>query len=335
MAAADTDCRRGCRHARTRLRGRWCAPLLLLTLAACGGEQPMAPVEAPAVHVAAVPQPVPATSAAPAPAPAPRVKIVPPAAPYGKLWEEALKQRPWPRYRGNAGEAGPDDASGGGATQTSSADPTHNAPQAEDPDPFHVLPPDWDVHVLAPYLQGVSSWYGPTFHGKLTANGEVYNQYALTAAHPVLPIGTKIQVENLENGRKVWVRINDRGPYAKGRILDLSKLAAQQLDMIKNGTARVRITVLQWPETINPNLGLKAYTQYVVQAAAYPDADEAESLRERIQARFPQIPVMIDMASNGFFAVVAGPFDEEQDARDFSRRMQRVGYTNLVRRYRN
>jgi rare lipoprotein A len=197
------------------------------------------------------------------------------------------------------------------------------------------FPPGLDLHTLAPYLEGVASWYGPTFHGKPTANGEVYNQYGLTAAHPVLPIGTKIEVENLENRRKVWVRINDRGPYAKGRVLDLSKIAAQQLGMIQNGTARVRITVLQWPETVNPNLGLKAYTQYVVQAAAYPDLEEAEHLRERLQARFPQAPVMIDIASNGFFAVVAGPFDDESEARQFSRAMQRQGITNLVRRYRN
>jgi rare lipoprotein A len=189
--------------------------------------------------------------------------------------------------------------------------------------------------VLAPYLLGVASWYGPTFHGKPTANGEIYNQYGLTAAHPVLPIGTKIQVENLENHQKVWVRVNDRGPYAKGRVLDLSKIAAQRIGMIENGTALVRITVLSWPDNVNPNLGLKAYTQYVVQAAAYPDIDEAESLRERLQARFPQVPMMIDIASNGFFSVAAGPFDEESSARDLSRQMQRQGITNLVRRYRN
>jgi rare lipoprotein A len=263
------------------------------------------------------------------------------------LWEEALRQRPWPRFRPNGQPNGqpsgsaplpdpdPDDGAASNPLPASVSIPLPSAPPPEDPDPYRVLPPTLDMRVLAPYLQGVASWYGPTFHGKPTANGEIYNQYGLTAAHPVLPIGTKIQVENLENQRKVWVRVNDRGPYAKGRVLDLSKIAAQRLGMIENGTAQVRITVLSWPDTVNPNLGLKAYTQYVVQAAAYPDLDEAESLRERLQARFPQSPVMIDIASNGFFAVVAGPFDEEAAARQLSRQLQRDGITNLVRRYRN
>ena len=86
-----------------------------------------------------------------------------------------------------------------------------------------------------------ASWYGPRFHGKATANGEQYNQMALTAAHKSLPFGTILQVTNLRNGKTVIVRINDRGPYIEGRDLDLSKAPALALGMISRGVAKVRV----------------------------------------------------------------------------------------------
>jgi rare lipoprotein A (peptidoglycan hydrolase) len=88
---------------------------------------------------------------------------------------------------------------------------------------------------------GEASWYGPGFHGQETASGETFNQKEMTAAHPSLPIGTKAKVTNLENNKKVEVRINDRGPYADGRVIDLSSAAANKLDMKKDGTAQVKI----------------------------------------------------------------------------------------------
>ena len=91
---------------------------------------------------------------------------------------------------------------------------------------------------------GIASWYGPGFHGKKTANGEVYNQNALTAAHKTLPLPTIVQVTNLDNGRSMKLRINDRGPYAHGRIIALSRRSAQMLGVFRKGTARVRVQVL-------------------------------------------------------------------------------------------
>jgi rare lipoprotein A len=88
---------------------------------------------------------------------------------------------------------------------------------------------------------GVASWYGPGFHGRKTASGERYDQNDLTAAHRKLPLGSEVKVTNLENGRSITVEINDRGPYAKGRVLDLSKAAARELGMVENGLAKVRI----------------------------------------------------------------------------------------------
>ena len=91
---------------------------------------------------------------------------------------------------------------------------------------------------------GVASWYGPTFYGKSTANGETYDGNALTAAHRTLPMPVNVRVTNLDNGKSIIVRVNDRGPYARGRIIDLSRRAAELLDVVQTGTAKVRVTYL-------------------------------------------------------------------------------------------
>jgi len=91
---------------------------------------------------------------------------------------------------------------------------------------------------------GIASWYGPDFYGKYTANGELYDGNDLTAAHRTLPLPVNVRVTNLENGKSIIVRVNDRGPYARGRIIDLSRHAAELLDVVKNGTARVRVTYI-------------------------------------------------------------------------------------------
>lgn len=91
---------------------------------------------------------------------------------------------------------------------------------------------------------GIASWYGPTFYGKSTANGEAYSGDLLTAAHKTLPLPVNVRVTNLDNGKSLVVRVNDRGPYARGRIIDLSRRAAELLDVVKTGTAKVRVTYL-------------------------------------------------------------------------------------------
>lgn len=88
---------------------------------------------------------------------------------------------------------------------------------------------------------GEASWYGPGFHGKKTANGEIFDQTKMTAAHPSLPMGTEVRVTNLDNNETVKVRINDRGPYAKDRVIDISRAAAKKLDMDTDGVAQVKI----------------------------------------------------------------------------------------------
>jgi rare lipoprotein A len=99
---------------------------------------------------------------------------------------------------------------------------------------------------------GIASWYGIPYHGRQTASGEIYDMYRLTAAHRNLPFQTWVEVENLSNGKRVDVRINDRGPFVRDRIIDLSQTAASQIDMLRPGTARVRLTVIARPTNVSP-----------------------------------------------------------------------------------
>ena len=92
---------------------------------------------------------------------------------------------------------------------------------------------------------GIASWYGKKFHGRKTSNGETYNMYAMTAAHKTLPLGTFVHVKSLDNGKEVTVRVNDRGPFVRGRIIDLSYSAAKKIDIVTTGTARVKIIALE------------------------------------------------------------------------------------------
>jgi len=92
--------------------------------------------------------------------------------------------------------------------------------------------------------RGIASWYGEDFHGRMTSNGETYDMYAMTAAHKTLPMNTMLMVKNLDNGKKTMVRVNDRGPFVRGRVIDLSYKAAKMLDVVGNGTAKVDLVAL-------------------------------------------------------------------------------------------
>lgn len=135
---------------------------------------------------------------------------------------------------------------------------------------------------------GVASWYGPGFHGKLTANGETYNQKAMTAAHKTLPLPTLVKVENLENGKSVVVRVNDRGPYSKGRIIDLTEVAARRLDMLDKGTARVRVSVLSEDPDCYVTSGHEVNIDegnFAVQIGAFTMEDNAKKLASKFGSR--------------------------------------------------
>lgn len=127
---------------------------------------------------------------------------------------------------------------------------------------------------------GLASWYGPGFHGKRTANGEVYNMHAMTAAHKILPMQTMVDVYNVDNGRRVRVRINDRGPFVAQRIIDVSKAAASKLGMVGTGTARVRIAAVG--DLPNYRDGDLLGTFYV-QVGAFTVRNNAERLLANLQ----------------------------------------------------
>jgi rare lipoprotein A len=132
---------------------------------------------------------------------------------------------------------------------------------------------------------GIASWYGVPYDGRPSASGEVYDMQKLTAAHPTLPFETWVEVTNLSNGKQVDVRIIDRGPFVPGRIIDLSMAAARQLDMVRTGTARVRLKVIPPPVNQPPVNALENPQNgaaYAVQAGAFSDPARAEALREAL-----------------------------------------------------
>lgn len=140
---------------------------------------------------------------------------------------------------------------------------------------------------------GVASWYGTDFHGKRTSSGERYDMHAMTAAHRLLPMDTLLLVRNLDNGKEAVVRVNDRGPFVKGRILDLSKCAAKALKLMGKGTARVKVeTLADSASTTGSNRSAQAPSQnqspeasgggYYVQIAAFAREKNAQQMRQRI-----------------------------------------------------
>ena len=127
------------------------------------------------------------------------------------------------------------------------ADPTIS-PSVEVAVNPYVVPemiPEVVAPVRTPFQRGEASWYGPGFDGNHSANGEIFNRYAMTAAHPSLPFGTRVLVTNINTGRSVVVRINDRGPFTGGRVIDLSQGAAASIGMIESGVANVQIDIIQ------------------------------------------------------------------------------------------
>jgi rare lipoprotein A len=132
---------------------------------------------------------------------------------------------------------------------------------------------------------GIASWYGSYFHGRKTSNGETYNMYDMTAAHKTLPMNTVLLVKNLENNREIVVRVNDRGPFVRGRIIDLSLTAAKKLDVVSKGTARVSITAMGEAGKNQEEIIQLARTFYkgdfYVQIGAFANSDNALRLQNR------------------------------------------------------
>lgn len=172
---------------------------------------------------------------------------------------------------------------------------------------------------------GTASWYGKPFHGRQTASGEIFDMHALTAAHRTLPFGTVLRVENLENGRAVAVRINDRGPFVRGRILDLSYGAARRLGMDVSGLARVRITVIDQP----PREGI-VRGSFTLQVGAFEERHRARALQERLRSR--GFEARIERHAR-WYRVRVGTYSSRAEARRALRRLEgETGSTGVVLR---
>ena len=140
---------------------------------------------------------------------------------------------------------------------------------------------------------GIASWYGQKFHGRKTSSGETYNMYAMTAAHKTLPLGTYVHVKSLDTGNEITVRINDRGPFVRGRIIDLSYTGAKKMDMITTGTARVKIVALE-PDNHEKKVKQSTHTvpvdyhkgDFTFQIGAFSDKKNAYRLRDKLDQTY-------------------------------------------------
>ncbi len=164
--------------------------------------------------------------------------------------------------------------------------------------------------------EGVASWYGHPYHGRAAANGEIYDMEQLTAAHRTLPFGTWVRVENLDNGKDVTVRINDRGPFIDGRIIDLSHAAAKQIDLIGPGVTRVRLTV-----TSAPVVPL-ADEHFAVQIGAFRDKQRALHLRDQMRAGYGKAEVVERPGTPPLWRVLVGDEPTPEAAAGLAERLR-------------
>ncbi len=160
---------------------------------------------------------------------------------------------------------------------------------------------------------GLASWYGHPYHGRIAANGERYDMDQLTAAHRTLPFDTWVRVVNLGNDKTVAVRITDRGPFVDGRVIDLSRAAAREIDLIGPGVAKVRLEVTTMPEPstspVSPTVGA-----YAVQVGAFRDRANAERARAEMAAKYGAARIVLREGSPSLWRVLVGAEKTEEDA---------------------
>ncbi len=179
-----------------------------------------------------------------------------------------------------------------------------------------VYPPGYPVGFVE---RGSASWYGPGFHGNRTANGDVYDMHKLTAAHRTLPLGSVAVVRSLTTGRQVTVRINDRGPFARGRILDLSLAGAQAVGMVGRGTDDIELRVISYEGPAGAMGVLR------VQVGSFADPANAQALVERLRAGYPGTrAVAVELPEGRRYRVYAGQFQTETAAEQAAGQLRRA-----------
>ena len=185
--------------------------------------------------------------------------------------------------------------------------------------------------------RGIASWYGKDFHGKKTSNGERYDMYAMTAAHKTLPLGTYVRVYNLENNRQVEVRINDRGPFVRGRIIDLSYSAAKEIGIVGPGTARVEVVALGTPVATGGGTD-RSFVQgdyysgnFTYQVGAFANRDNAERLKGTLDKKYRNAHITVfDRGDQVFYRVRVGKFTNLEEAVRHELILIEDGYTDAI-----
>ncbi len=176
---------------------------------------------------------------------------------------------------------------------------------------------------------GYASWYGPGFHGRKTANGETYDMYARTAAHKLLPLGTVVEVTNLENGRTVRARINDRGPFVRGRIIDLSYTLARDLGMVDRGVARVRVRAVAGAGGTPAPVRVEG--PFAWQVGAFTAEANARRLAARLEPRFGPVRIQrFDRGDAVFHRVRVGRYARPGDAEPVRAALMQLGFTPFL-----
>jgi len=161
---------------------------------------------------------------------------------------------------------------------------------------------------------GLASWYGHPYHGRASASGEIYDMEQMTAAHRTLPFGTQVRVHDLDNQKSVDVRINDRGPFVDGRVIDLSHAAARVIEMIGPGTARVSLEILSAPAP--------APAQFAVQVGAFRNRDNADRLRREMQAKYGRARLIARADTPGLWRVLVGLESTQDGASALAQRIR-------------
>ena len=185
---------------------------------------------------------------------------------------------------------------------------------------------------IARYLkQGIASWYGPEFHGKKTASGEIYDMYAMTAAHNTLPISSYARVTNLENHRSVIVRINDRGPFHGNRVMDLSYAAAKKLDLQQAGTGAVEVKAIAPEQALEQlqNTAEEQQKNVYLQVGTFGNKKKAEKLQNKIAANHLPQPEILPSKHKGstLYKVQMGPIESPVNVQQLNNQLAKLGIT--------
>lgn len=179
---------------------------------------------------------------------------------------------------------------------------------------------------------GVASWYGPGFHGRATANGETYNMNDLTAAHRTLPFNTVVLVENRDNGKSVIVRINDRGPYVDNRIIDLSRRAAREIDMIDSGIATVELFLVEEGDRPITDQNISNRETYTVQIASFENEREAGNYSQRVSGSRVEA---VNISGRIIYRVYYGLYRTAEEAARAQKNLAERGINGFVKQAEN